>query len=71
MIGQRLKNVLHGVGSVLALFPSSPLETDRYIPLPASDAEALAKDWEVVGNDLRDAMRILAPEVSAPNAERR
>jgi uncharacterized phage-associated protein len=49
------KNVLHGIGSVLPIFPiayghsSSP----THIPIrSSSDAEAIASDWNRVGSDL-------------------
>lgn len=47
---------LKGAASILVLFPDT---TDRMRKrfLERSDAEALAEDWQRVGDDLRTAIR--------------
>lgn len=50
----RVRNILAGMGSVLAIMPSgtvSSVSTPR-----KSDAQNLANDWQKVGHDLRVAM---------------
>ena len=46
-----MKNFLEGMGSVLSIYPP---ERNIKIEIPTeSDEEALKKDWEAIGNDMR------------------
>ncbi len=50
----KLRNLLVGMRSILDLFPHR-----RAIQLPSikTDKEALASDWQAVGDDMRAAMK--------------
>jgi len=49
-----IKAFWFGVGSVIALFPTSRIPE---VPMDhRSDSEKLSSDWVAVGNDLRAAM---------------
>ena len=50
------RGFLKGMGSLLNLFP-------RYDIKNKSDAEALASDWEAVGNDMKKAMQQIDREI--------
>lgn len=58
----RVKNLLSGVGSVLVIFPPLDVEAESRVAIQATDAQALAADWESVGNDLKSALAIVAHE---------
>lgn len=49
-----LRNMLIGMGSIFDLFPAPRQEIQ--LPRVMTDAEALASDWQAVGDDLRSAM---------------
>jgi hypothetical protein len=55
---------LRGMGSVLELFPSLPT-----FPGGVGEAEALRRDWEVVGADLWAATRETVRQAEAPHGE--
>ncbi len=48
-----LKNFLKGMGSALDLFPENRKKKGFTLPTH-SDAEAIRKDWEKVGEDIQD-----------------
>lgn len=56
-------NFIQGMGSIFNLFPNIETRTKNYIF--ATDAEALASDWAVVGNDIQKAMDKFANENKA------
>lgn len=63
-----LRNILDGAKTIINLFPSpelpKPQRTGRYGYNPErTDAEALASDWQAVGNDLRKAMGMVNREI--------
>ena len=65
MMKTRLQNFLEGAKTILNLLPEDPplVPTPRYQRF-ATDAEALASDWQAVGDDLRGAMGIVADEIN-------
>ncbi len=63
-----LRNILDGAKTIINLFPSpelpKPQRIGRYGYDPKrTDAEALASDWQAVGNDLRKAMGMVNREI--------
>lgn len=58
-IRRRMSGLTPEIGDVLIGYSLSldPLPYRRYSTFAARDADALAGDWQVVGNDLRSAMR--------------
>lgn len=52
----RLANTILGIGSIMNLYPNT---VSAQISMPyfhQTDAQALASDWQKVGNDMRFAM---------------
>lgn len=62
---ERAKHWLKGASTVLVLFPDTGTRMRRRF-LERTDAEALAGDWQRVGDDLRSAIRKYEDE-QAPN----
>lgn len=63
-----IRNILDGAKTIINLFPSperpKPQHIGRYGYDPKrTDVEALASDWQAVGNDLRKAMGIMKREI--------
>lgn len=58
----RFRRLLRGVGSIIDLFGTRPPARPGLRGGPAADAEAIAGDWQEVGNDLRRAMARVADE---------
>ncbi len=58
-----LRNILTGMGSILNLFPAPrpPLTRPKF--LDRTDEEALASDWQAVGDDMRTAMKQVDKEI--------
>lgn len=52
---KRLQNFLAGAGYALRMTPEIP-ETPRFFQPHSSDGDALYKDWQNVGNDIKKAM---------------
>lgn len=48
-----MKNFLHGVGSVINLFPTHKLSSKTVQQPKRSDTDAMRSDWEKVGTDMR------------------
>jgi hypothetical protein len=61
----RLYNFLEGAKTILNLLPEEPppMPTPRYQRF-ATDAEALASDWQAVGDDMRKAMGMMDDEIN-------
>lgn len=53
---ERAKHWMRGASTVLVLFPDTAARMRKRFP-ERSDAEALAGDWQRVGDDLRNAIR--------------
>jgi hypothetical protein len=51
-----MRNYLYGASTILELFPSDKNE-NKIQAISQSDEEALSKDWEAVGNDIREAIK--------------
>lgn len=64
-MGRIFRDIIYGVGSILDIAGAG---AGRYRPPQsagegfARDAEALAADWAVVGQDVRDAMHCMDRE---------
>lgn len=58
------RHVLRGVGSLADLAPAPPCWPDLDRDGLAADAEAIAGDWQRVGDDLRWAIEKVSREVS-------
>ncbi|HEV2613312.1 MAG TPA: hypothetical protein VGV92_01230 [Gammaproteobacteria bacterium] len=65
----RFKDFLRGYGSIFTLFPTDDDKEVAKLKAPIlSDEEALSKDWEIVGNDLYNAMETFLNEQQSYNA---
>lgn len=53
-----IKNLIKGFGSILNIFPPRKKKT-FYFPI-LTDEEAIRKDWEMVGFDIREAVKKLS-----------
>ena len=65
---ERAKHWLKGASTVLVLFPDTGTRMRRRF-LERTDAEALAGDWQRVGNDLRSAIRKYEDEQAANKSQ--
>ena len=64
-MGRFIKNIfsspfMWGIGSVIDIRGGERFRTRRPMPKRLSDGEALRRDWEKVGNDIRKAMAMEA-----------
>ncbi len=58
----KLRNLLIGMGSILDLCPAPrPLSRPKF--MDRTDEEALASDWQAVGDGLRVAMKKMDEEI--------
>ena len=55
-MGQLIANIVSGVGSILDTHNNIHIAEPAKNP-SAADAEALRRDWQQVGNDMRSAMK--------------
>ncbi len=60
-----MRNFLKGYGNVLNLFPTEKYPRTRIgkLKLPKDAAEAIRKDWEAVGKDIRTGMSFIEKEI--------
>lgn len=60
-----MKNFLKGYSSVLDLFPEKKSHRTHLekLNLPKDAAEAIRRDWEAVGKDIRKSMSIIEKEI--------
>ena len=65
---ERAKHWLKGASTVLVLFPDTATRMRKRFP-ERSDAEALAGDWQRVGDDLRSAIRKYDEEQAANKSQ--
>ena len=54
----KLRNMLHGAGSILQIMPAGEPAAARRLKAyrPPSAADSFARDWNAVGNDMRRAI---------------
>lgn len=54
---------LKGASRLLEIFPSNSAELERIVS--TSDAEALSRDWQTIGDDLRSVYQKFEKEVGS------
>ena len=59
---QKFNHIIKGVSSVFALFGRGSLEASDLKTGFEQDREAIAGDWELIGNDMRIAINHVARE---------
>jgi hypothetical protein len=62
-VGEELKAILSGAGTVLQLMPTPQPLMARPDFMRVSDGDRIASDWERVGSHLDRAMQAVEPEV--------
>lgn len=55
-MGEAIRRILCGVGTVMAILPMTPPAPLGNTIDDVADAEAVRRDWEVVGKDLGEAI---------------